>query len=773
MSKHNKQHRFPGNVPSPAAIKQNGLRSFRQNDFTSAIVQWSHLDLDAEPTMRAALAEAHFRRALAAKDSAVRLSDLQRAIELLPDESRFWYHLGLTHHRADRLDAAIAAYDRAREAGFTRNTLGFVRGLAALECNPQIDLESIAKLSADDRAALFPIAALLRGDPQAILETRSSSWLDWLTEQPTGSATLWRGLASIATGQTAAAIEALAPSGRSYRSGAEAVRAYYHGLALAAVGQRETALSEWRAAAARTPTPRLQSAVADDQMRQIQSLIEAKRWAAALPAAQAALKIAPDQRPLLLAELIAHHRLAGEAVERNDWPEAIRHWQAMRGVLEAKPDLGLITPILHNLAMAHEKLEHWAEAAASWNGLIGQLPKRPTQKSQAALQLPLPAAEFRTWLRRHILQCYQRSGQPDLAITHYRSLVKASPDDLDLRLELAEALLANDQVIAARNELDRILAKDSRHVEAHRLLAEIHHARGELYAAEQQLRAVLEVDPNQEAARHGLVDLMVERGHSWFSSGRYDEAKKIYEAALQLTPDDTPLLTWLGNTELAQRQLTVAHQHFDAALSRGDLHTYVHVFDCWAQAANLAEAKQLITRAEEAGFGTAHFYVDIAEVCFKAGRPPEAFGLFGPPPKKTAAPDPWERLGHELLQQAEATPDDRLEMYHHIVSLLGSLKPDIALGYAQKLTTFTPNDAQAWMQLAVLQGVSGQTKVAKDSLHQASRLARKQGNSALLAEIERAREVINNPLMGMFSRLGISLADVADELDFDDEDLFR
>ena len=124
MSKKNKRHQFPAPVSGPAAIKQRGLQTFRQNDFTSAIVQWSHLNLETEPALRPALAEAHFRRALAVKDSAGRLADLQRAIELAPSEGRFWYHLGLTHHHADRLDEASAAYDRARETGFARKHVG-------------------------------------------------------------------------------------------------------------------------------------------------------------------------------------------------------------------------------------------------------------------------------------------------------------------------------------------------------------------------------------------------------------------------------------------------------------------------------------------------------------------------------------------------------------------------------------------------------------------------------------------------------------------------
>jgi tetratricopeptide (TPR) repeat protein len=776
MSK-KKHHQFPASNSGPTNIKQRGLQSFRQNDLTSAIVQWSQLNLETEPTLRPALAEAHFRRASITKDAAVRFADLQRAIELLPNEGRFWYHLGLAHHRADQLDEAIAAYDHAREVGYTHNAWGFVRGLAAIERDPQIDLDTLTALSPADRSALFPIAALLRNDPQAVLDTQAGSWFDRVKDQVTGNSmtVLWRGLAFIALKQSASAIEALAPTGRTYKAGAEAARAYYHGLALMIDGQREAALKEWQAAATRTPTPRLQAAVAADQLQQLKSLAEANRWAAALQAAQQALKVTPDQLPLLTIESIAHNRLASDAIGRSDWPEAIRQWQALRKTLESHPKLGPIIPVLHNLAVAHEKLVHWSDAAESWNELIAKLPKRQTKKSQAELQLPLPLPEFRAWLRRHVLDCYKHANQPELAITHYRNLVKTSPDDLDLRLELAETLLANQQELAARNELKRIITKDARQIEARLMLAEIHHARGEIWAAEEQLRAAVEIDPTHEVARRGMSELMIERGNNAFNSGRYIEAKKVYLEALQLTPDDIQLLIWLGNTELALRNLPAAYQHFDAALSRGELHTYVHVFDCWAKDDNMAEAKMIITRAEAAGFGNAHFYVDLVDVCFKAARfSEEAFDPFAPPrQKKKPVANPWEQFAHELLQKAEATSDDRVEMYRHIVGLLGPSKSDIALSYAKKLTELTPDDAMAWMQLAVMQGTAGQTKLAKETLHQASRLARKQGDSAMLEKIEQARQIINNPLMGMFSKMGISLDDLAADMDFDEEDLFR
>ncbi len=722
--------------------------------------------------MRLALAEAHFRRALIVKDPSQQQAELARAVELSPGEGRYWYHLGLARHRADQLAEAIAAYTHATEAGFSRSASGFARGLAEIERDPHIDLEGLHGLSPADRAALLPIAALLRGDPQAMLDSRPGNWLDHLKEQLAAdpASALWRGLALLATGQTTQALETLTPAGHSLKGGAEAARALYHGLAAAAMGNLDAALAEWTAAAARTPTPRLQAAVASAHLRQARAAFEAEQWTAVLTAAQAVRKAAPDQSSLVMVCLVADNRLAGEAATRGDWSAAIRHWQDMRASLDNHPELGPITPILHNLAIAYERLEQWEAAAGGWSALLSKLPRRPTKKLHTSLHLPLPVSELRAWLRRRVLECYKRAGRPDQAITHYRSAIKANPDDLDLRLELAGALIANEQIVAGRNELQRILSKDPRHLEARVRLAELHLQRDEFYAAEQQLRAALEIDPQHTPARRGLVEILSERGHEHFNVAYYAQAKKIYEEALQYVPDDAQLLVWLGNTELAMAHVTAARQRFDAALATGDLHTFISVFGCWAERGNMAEARQILKRAEAAGVASPHFYVDIAGECFKNARrlfPPGAF--LGPSAAKAAADNPWERLGHESLQKAESADGASVETLRHVIAVLGTAQPDLALEYAHRLARLTPDDPVALMQLAVLQGLIGQTKAAKDALHKAAWLARKQGNSSVLREIEEIRPMINSPFMGMLSHIGFphNMLD-----DFDDEDLF-
>jgi Tfp pilus assembly protein PilF len=280
----------PAAVKGPAANKQNGLRAFRQNDFTTAIRLWSQIDLQSDPVMRPALAEAHFRRALNTADPQSRLADLQRALELSPTEGRFWYHLGMAQHRADRLDEALAAYTRAIECGDQRPVR--LRALAQLERDPHFPLDGLAEI---DRDALLPVALLLRGDPQAVLNHPIAP------HHNQAAAQLWRGLAALATNDLTAARDLLTPQGKSLRAGAEAARAYYHGLATWAGGDHAAALTEWRTAAARTPTPRLFAIVAAEQAQQLTTLLSDEQWDVALLTAQAALRLTPDRPELLSA----------------------------------------------------------------------------------------------------------------------------------------------------------------------------------------------------------------------------------------------------------------------------------------------------------------------------------------------------------------------------------------------------------------------------------------------------------------------------------------
>lgn len=785
MKKHKrKQAAFSSAATSP---KQLGLRAFQQADYTTAIKHWSKPKLETDSAVRPALAEAYFRRGLARRNElSASLADLQQATDLLPGDARCWYHLGLSLHRADQLDAACAAYARAADLGLQQPGFGFTRAVAELERAPQISLEALPWLSPKDRLAVEPVAALLRG-PQGLLADSSRNWLERLKAlDPTNlSAKLWEGLANLAAGEGATALAALTfPKGQSLRAEAESMRVFYHGLATVATGNLEAALAEWTDVARATAKtgrpllPRLKESLAQLHGQHLYDLQVTGQWAAVLANAQATLAIAPGEPFLLRMTLVAANRLANAAVATGDWATAITHWQTLRGLLEQTPPLGSLPPILHNLAVAHEALERWEPAAELWAVLLGALPKRaPKAKKKTAAPVAaggIPLDEQRTWLRRRILHNYKRAGRPDQAIAHYKQAVKTAPDNLDLRLELVTALLANEQEIAARNEVNRILERDPQHITALIFLAEINQSRGEGYAAEQTLRRALEIDPQHEGARHALAQALIEKGISSFNNGHYKLALETYTAALDYAPTDLHALALLADTELVLKREAAARTHLETALALGTPIAYVRVFNCWAKHKDETAARQVLARAEAAGVASPQFYVDVGLACLtNLPRPMPNLPGWVPPPQPTKSDAPWEQWGRELIEKSLPNLPQPGETLQHVVGVLvEEHQYALAIDYGRQMVTLQPDVVEALWGFGSLQAMTGDIAGAKETLRRALQQARKQGKHDLAKEIEQMRREINNPLFGMLgpmiAQLGSGFLD-----DLSDEDLFR
>lgn len=756
-----------------AQHRSQGLNAFRKKDYATALQHWSIPELAADERVRAALAETYFRLGLSQRHLPEQaLHNISRAVELAPHDPRYAYHRGLALHRAGQLAEARQAYARAAELGAPHTGLGYVRALLEVELNPAAALADLPGLSAEYRAALESVTALLRGEPHAVLEAKPAGWWEQLTAQGRAGQAfeLLRGLAQLAAGEAGAARQTLTRLGdRHPRSAVESVRGFYAGLAAAANGQADVALAEWttiarNAARSNLPVlPRLSRALAESYHHQLHELLAAGKWAELLAKAEAVAALAPAERAPHLAQLIARQRLAQTAATTGDWSQAVRHWQAMRALLEERPGLGPLAPILRNLAIAYEAQEQWAPAAEAWAALLKTLPRRTSKKA------PTPGVEEqRAWLRRRVLDNYKRANQPDAAISLYKQAVKASPDDLDLRLELAQALLGNQQEIAARNEARRILDKKPDYVPAQLLLAEIHHTRGEWHVAEQLLRAALQAEPQNENVRRSLAQLLRQRGNDWFNAGNYNQARQTYLQALELTPGDPQLHIWLADIAEVQRKPDDIRAHLDAALATGKPEAHALVFNFWAQARNEAEARQTLARAEAANAASPRFCLEAGVACLGAASPPpQPLALFGPP-RKPARPDArWESWGRELIERSLKDQPLLVEMLRALIGLLMEHRLyAYAAEYGRRVLDLTPEDLDGMVAIAVLHTMSQDRARAKEILKRAENLARQKNRKDLLEQIRDIRHTLDDPL---FQMLGPSLfalgPDALDDLD--------
>lgn len=776
MAKHKPKHQHKpsasASLPRPSGPQALGLKAFHIANYSEAIRQWNELEPEKHPELRAAIAEAYFRRAVMARGAeADPVEDLRHAIDMLPDDSRSWYHLGLALHRADRIEEARHAYERATGIGSKRRGLGFTRGLAELEANPGLALDELPWMSPESRAALEPIAALLRGAPQAVQEILAGENAPKTPGGPDAISALWQGLAQLACGDAERARSLLAPhKGQRLPAGMEPVRAFYHGVAAVLTDDTQAALNIWQenardgaTAHAAGLTPSQQQIISRLCAQRVLALQNEGQWKAALDQIHVALTLSPNDLWLLKAALIASNRLAAAARQAGDWSAAVIHWETMGGILRAHPQLGPLAPVLRNLAVAREALEQWEMAAEVWSAVLEAMPRRRGRAAKKPVETPDAIAQEDQipWLRRRILDNYKRAGRPDEAISYYKQAVKSDADNLDLRLELASALLANDQTIAARNEVKRILDKDPQHLDAYLLQAQIHQDRHDDYAAEQSLRRVLEIDPKHDMARRAIAHLMLERGMDAFNYGQYLLAHRVYTEALTFAPDDVQLLVFLGETEFALRNSQGARARFDAALATGQPRAYIAVFTSWVRRKEEKEARQIVLQAQTAGVASPALSIDFGIACLLVND--------APPPdtrtrKTSARPETlkWEEWGQELVREGLAGTEDKAAVLQHLISKLGSKRIDLALNYARQLVELAPDDPQNYLGYALLQAITGDVKGGKATLTQAERLARQLGQMELVAEIAEVRKEMGSPMFAMMAPM----------LAFGDPDLF-
>jgi Flp pilus assembly protein TadD len=743
---------------SADAALERGWEAFHAARFGDAIKFWEHAARH-NPAVTPALAEAHFRRALASTTPPdQQMLDLQRATALVPNDARYYYHLGLAHHRrGDRASARIA-YDIVAAADSPPRGFPFTYALAKLETDPNADVSAIPALSELEREIIAMLARLLRGET-ALPARAGSSWFQSLIAKMSGTdaaLALWRGLGYLLANDDAAALDALHAANRLTPHG-EAIKHYYLGALAVRRGDWNAATLSWRQAQTRgLATPWLHENLAALDLPKAISAAQAENWQAAIEHARAALQA--DAANALAAQIavLALDRLAHAATRAGQWAQAAAHWYEA-----SQHALGdAARRIWHNLAIASEQSEQWAQAATAWRELLKFKPRGKKKDAWTDAHW--------AWIRQRATQDLEKAGRLGEAIALMKQKIKATPDDLAARMELVDALIANQQDTAARNELQRILEKEPQHRDARRKLAEWHAARREWFAAEECMRILLEQDPADAPTRKQIAILLLERGRALHADGRVADAREVFEQAIPYAPDHADIYIDLGRADLDLHQFDLARQDFDLAYTHGakQIRTHEQIVRCWALARKLADVKNAIARAERDLEPSPLFYIHAGLACLDAVADDTRFAA----PRK--ADQEWERFGKELVERGVARNPDDIELLRHVVADFANAHSRFGLPYAERLAKLTPADPMAWLILATMQMISQDLDRAKANFKQAARLARQHGNREIEQMAEEMRRALDDPMLSMALNLGLPFGDLFGGLAERDDDEF-
>ncbi len=716
MAKRKKRTRKRRAAADPVA---QGKEAFRRGDYDATIAAWEKA-YQAQPSkeLASAIAEVYFRRGQVQfyrqGDEAQGLSDLDEATRLDPDEPRYAYHLGLAHHRQDHLATALTSYRLALEAdpGFAR--AAEMAALVYLEQdeNPQ-ETPAWKALPLDKQAELKPLVALIRGAPDVPVS---------VPPQPdtTDPGHLWQALIALRSGAgDARDLLATWVQADGQPEPVRAVAAYALGLDALRQGEDEMAQAHWEAARRLG----LEAKVFEKNLghlyrRRSIDVASGGRWPEAAAAADAAQDLLPFTRELEQWAITAHLQAGYTEAQAGRWSAARDHWQKAAYLGEDSRDL------VQNLALAHEKTGQFYQAAELWREVVRRRPRKAdAPDALTSKQVAL--------LWGHVAECYAQAGDVEEAITTLRNAVRNDPENLDLRLELVDALSANDQWDAASNEIGRILDRDPDKVGALVRAARIDEMDGYLARARQIWEQVLELAPDHLEARERLAGVLTRQGTRLLQRGDFDRALEALREAVAYVPDEPYLYLGCADCELHQDDVEAARRDLKEAfaVAPDDLGLYHSAVDIVHEAGYPSEAEWVIAQAEEY-YGEAHlpaeFYLGIAECSF--GRDEPDYGTDYVKRAEKAAegdPDGLVAVGVFYLDHDEMEP---------------------ALHFFDEALRLDREHGWANYHVGASYGAAGEMQEANRYWRQARRTARVKGDDELLAAVQMTKEEFQHAL---------------------------
>jgi len=280
--------------------------------------------------------------------------------------------------------------------------------------------------------------------------------------------------------------------------------------------------------------------------------------------------------------------LGEQQLDEGDEQAALATW---RRILAVDSDRGRAHATLGGVLADHDLLdlaeEHYRRAVEAdeerieyVRGLANVL-ERPRQGERADQRRERDAEAVRWWsrvlevtedraarreARQRIVGIWSRRGELAARMGEWQRAMQAQPPDADAGRFLAEAYLRQRprDVARAESTLERVVALEPGDVESLLALERVRTARGDLPAAIEVLRRLVEADPRR-APRY--LQRMAEHAHALY---RDEDAIEFAAEAVQRTPDDAEGHRRLGDLYRARQDMDRAIASYRRAIELND-----------------------------------------------------------------------------------------------------------------------------------------------------------------------------------------------------------
>jgi tetratricopeptide (TPR) repeat protein len=660
----------------------------------------------------------------------------------VPDDPCYAYHLGLAAHRQGDLDLAIRSYHVARrEENEFASRAAYPMALAQLQRGEDPSSQTVWSALSDQERAMLSQASAFGRRPYVLSSDAPA---------------LWHGMVALDCGSQEQAQSLLEQALQDSASALEkGIGHYYLGVLAAQEDDWAETGRRWNAArVAGLKSEWLKANLGELYHRLAEDRLQGDDVEGALEAATESARHKPDDKRLgdLLSQ--AYQRQAYQAASDGDWEKALERWT------EAVAVGGSSFRLAYNLALAYEQTEDFVAAGQAWREALRRRPRKASHPDAISDE-----QVSRLWRRAAI--AYHKAGEYEKAADVYRQALKWNPSDLETRMVLAESLLNDGRVVAAQNELNRILERDPDNIPALLRIGEAIAESGQWYqriAAPRYWNRVLELDPDNASARQLLADYFQDDAENLVSWGNYRLAVEKYRQALQYQPQNARVLAALGRCYLEMDDLKSAQSFIEQAQSIAprDLEVYDEIINAWIWQGDADRAWAAMSQAE-ATIETIPFafYIMQASHCIESD---------------------YDELVYPWLERAveKAPPGEPVFTAVGEMAVMAGAS-EIAREYLERAVEARQEIGQAYLMLGILSATADHDLDAANRYwNRAERVARKERDAELDERIDMARAMFSAPF-GLFDLLmrapflppGIDLDgfpfDFFDEEDDDDD----